>query len=199
MLRIRMSSISIYPLPYVYKIVDKESGSFYIGSRRGNIILGLEPENDILKTYFTSGRLKKRIFESPQNFEAIILFKHEDYDVVYWYEQLLIKESIENSLCENAHYIDPDSDKKIFTMAGKKQTKEHIEKRMSQLRGKPAKKHSDETKTKLSKPRTLESRIKQSQTNKGRIHTTVTCPYCGKSGGKPSMKQWHFTNCKNYH
>jgi len=24
----------------------------------------------------------------------------------------------------------------------------------------------------------------------------VKCPYCGKEGGKPSMKRWHFDNCK---
>lgn len=24
----------------------------------------------------------------------------------------------------------------------------------------------------------------------------VTCPYCGKQGGSPSMKRWHFDNCK---
>jgi hypothetical protein len=25
---------------------------------------------------------------------------------------------------------------------------------------------------------------------------TVTCPHCGKTGYKPSMKRWHFNNCK---
>jgi hypothetical protein len=38
---------------------------------------------------------------------------------------------------------------------------------------------SDEHKKKLSKPK-----------------EKVTCPYCGKTGGLPQMKQWHFENCK---
>ena len=25
---------------------------------------------------------------------------------------------------------------------------------------------------------------------------TTTCPHCGKIGGKPQLKQWHFDNCK---
>jgi hypothetical protein len=25
----------------------------------------------------------------------------------------------------------------------------------------------------------------------------VTCPYCSKTGGEPSMKRWHMDNCKN--
>lgn len=24
----------------------------------------------------------------------------------------------------------------------------------------------------------------------------VTCPHCGKTGGKPVMMRWHFSNCK---
>jgi ssDNA-binding Zn-finger/Zn-ribbon topoisomerase 1 len=26
----------------------------------------------------------------------------------------------------------------------------------------------------------------------------VICPKCGKSGGKPAMKRYHFDNCKVY-
>ena len=33
---------------------------------------------------------------------------------------------------------------------------------------------------------------------KGFKHTTVYCPHCPKSGGKPAMTRWHFDNCKNY-
>ncbi len=32
--------------------------------------------------------------------------------------------------------------------------------------------------------------------HKGRKHTIVECPHCPKSGGLPSMKKWHFDNCK---
>ena len=30
----------------------------------------------------------------------------------------------------------------------------------------------------------------------GRKHELLTCPHCGKVGGKNGMIQWHFDNCK---
>lgn len=33
--------------------------------------------------------------------------------------------------------------------------------------------------------------------NKGKKHEMVTCPHCGKQGGKSTMSQWHFDNCKD--
>lgn len=32
---------------------------------------------------------------------------------------------------------------------------------------------------------------------KGRPQEIITCPYCGKSGGIPGMKRYHFDNCKH--
>lgn len=51
-------------------------------------------------------------------------------------------------------------------------------------KGKPGNIHSEDTKKKMSasasrKPKEI-----------------VTCPTCGKSGGKPVMTRYHFTNCK---
>lgn len=41
---------------------------------------------------------------------------------------------------------------------------------------------------------TLEKlKIKASKSPKPQI----TCPHCGKTGGEPSMKRWHFENCRN--
>lgn len=31
---------------------------------------------------------------------------------------------------------------------------------------------------------------------KNRVYELTTCPYCGKIGGKNTMKRWHFNNCK---
>lgn len=33
---------------------------------------------------------------------------------------------------------------------------------------------------------------------KGKEKEQVTCPYCGKTGGKPTMSRWHFENCKKF-
>jgi len=40
-----------------------------------------------------------------------------------------------------------------------------------------------------------ESNAKKSASLKGRIHETVVCPRCKKTGAKPGMVRWHFDNC----
>jgi hypothetical protein len=65
---------------------------------------------------------------------------------------------------------------------------------------------SDETKQKLSnalKGRkrnysvvSPESNLKRSKSMSGRAKPIIQCPHCGKKGGEPQMKQWHFNNCK---
>jgi len=71
---------------------------------------------------------------------------------------------------------------------GKKHTQESIEKIRKASTGKNnpmyGKQHSDEVKQKIS------------QINKGKKRVKVTCPHCGKVGGGPGMKMYHFDNCK---
>jgi hypothetical protein len=86
-------------------------------------------------------------------------------------------------------------------------------------------KHTEEAKSKIKAARALqttsdETRIKMSNTRKGKPVTwdlknttpeankkrsakmsgipkpKLVCPHCGKEGGAPTMKQWHFDNCK---
>lgn len=40
------------------------------------------------------------------------------------------------------------------------------------------------------------TRKKQSDAMKGKSKPIVTCPHCGKEGGKPIMQRYHFDNCK---
>lgn len=64
----------------------------------------------------------------------------------------------------------------------------------------------NETKQKISKALTgrkrnysvvtPESNLKRSKTMAGRAKPKIQCPHCGKEGGEPQMKQWHFNNCK---
>lgn len=78
--------------------------------------------------------------------------------------------------------------------------------------------HSEETKQKLRKPKSIETKIKISEANSGRISPKrnipvseeqkirqsetmrnkprVTCPYCNQVGSSSNMKRWHFDNCK---
>lgn len=39
--------------------------------------------------------------------------------------------------------------------------------------------------------------LKASYKDKPRKYEIVTCPHCGKSGGKPGLTRYHFNNCKN--
>lgn len=43
---------------------------------------------------------------------------------------------------------------------------------------------------------TPEANEKRSQTMRGKSKPVLQCPHCGKTGGAPQMKQWHFDNCK---
>lgn len=41
-----------------------------------------------------------------------------------------------------------------------------------------------------------ESNAKRRKTMSGIAKPKVKCPHCGKEGGAPQMRQWHFDNCK---
>ena len=64
--------------------------------------------------------------------------------------------------------------------------------------------HSEEYKLKLSlktrgikkPPRTEEHSRKISEAKKGIKKNKVICPHCGKEGGEPIMKRYHFDRCK---
>lgn len=90
-------------------------------------------------------------------------------------------------------------------LKGKPKNEEHAAKcRVARL----GKKHSEETKKKMSesqtgrkitwdlKATTPEANEKRSKSLTGRPKPVTVCPHCNKSGGVPQMKQWHFNNCK---
>lgn len=62
------------------------------------------------------------------------------------------------------------------TMIGRKQTSEEKEKRASKLRGL---KRSEDVRNKMRGPK-----------------PKLLCPHCGKIGGVPGMKRYHFEKCK---
>lgn len=43
-----------------------------------------------------------------------------------------------------------------------------------------------------------ETKLKTSLTMKGVPKIVVSCPHCGKTGGKPAMVKYHFNKCKTY-
>jgi hypothetical protein len=100
--------------------------------------------------------------------------------------------------------------KQLERQKGKKQSVDHVEKRVSQLRGITL---TNEHRTKISHSRTGHVRSEESvvkQINSitarkrpehsakllGRGRPTIECPHCGKVGGINNMSRWHFDNCK---
>ena len=93
----------------------------------------------------------------------------------------------------------------------RKQSRFVIEQRVSKLRDRPlSKEHCIKISAgKLGKPRSIESRIKQSNTLTGikkpehsltligKKRPVVVCPQCGQLGGINNMSRWHFDSCKN--
>lgn len=93
---------------YVYLVRNKITQEFYYGSRYKNRDLGRLPEDDLWVYYFTSSKSVKLLIEShgKESFEYVVIFRSNNYDECYWFEQDKIRENISNPLCLNRSYID---------------------------------------------------------------------------------------------
>lgn len=95
--------MSIYPsskvLPYVYKLVHKTSGQFYIGYREANIV---PSDQDLGIVYKSSSiHVHKLGFE---NFNLEIIAEFFNGDDAYRFENDLIEDHFRDPLCLNKHY-----------------------------------------------------------------------------------------------
>lgn len=80
------------------------------------------------------------------------------------------------------------------TLTSSNLSKERIDK-ISKTRKKQLK---DKTNHPLfGKTHSLESKLKMSNAQKGVAKRKLKCPHCGKVGGEPQLKQWHFDKCKH--
>lgn len=74
-------------MAYVYKLIDLETGKWYIGSRTK---LSVSPEELGVK-YFTSSKIVKPLYKiNPDRFNKEILFESLDVDLVFEYEMKLL-------------------------------------------------------------------------------------------------------------
>ena len=134
--------------PYVYRLVHKVSGQFYIGYREAN---SAPAQQDLPKYQSSSNVVKEMGFE---NFDWEILCEFDDADGAYLMEQKLISDHIKNPLCLNKHYVregglkfvcryHTDETRKKMSMAnsGRKLSDAEIEERRNR-------RHSQETKLK---------------------------------------------------
>jgi hypothetical protein len=140
--------MDISVIPYVYKLVHKETGRFYFGYRRANKVPAID---DLGKKYFTSSKIVKPFFNE---FTYEIIKEFINAYEAFWYEQKLIAENCKNPLILNRRFQRKDT--KVFTFCGH---------------------HSIETKAKIAlkqigKKHTLDHSQKISNALKGRKLTT---------------------------
>lgn len=148
---------------YIYKVTDKETRQFYIGSQCRVKTIGVN--------YFTSSRNKEfrnKFKANPTQFEIKIIGVFADANACVLQENIFIKDNIKNTLCLNKNYTIGKNVQ--FTMAGCYGEKNPYY----------GKKHSEETRRKLreshlgkvpankGKPMTEEQKKRMSETHKGK-------------------------------
>lgn len=202
---------------YVYKIINKLNGKFYIGAHLTKNL------ND---GYMGSGVNIRRAIKKYgiENFEKEILKFFSNIDDMYEYEKGLVTEDFCKS--ELVYNMAPGGsggsiivNRKPFTSKHTIDTKEKIAKHRI------GKTHSTETKIKISNnswskldpvaqrihaqnaPSKIRDEVTKNKISKGmegkinnpngRTINKVKCPSCGKEGSEMAMKRWHFENCRN--
>lgn len=136
--------------PYVYKVVNRITGEFYIGYREAN---KLPAEKDILN-YKTSSAKVKPNFSDFDPYIIAEFFTETARDDAYWFEQNLIAEHISNPLCLNGYYI---------------------KKGYKKFKSKKGKKCKDLTKQKISKTKnTIDPNTGLTNAQKGAINSVAT-------------------------
>jgi len=105
-------------MAYAYFIRNKITDQFYYGSRS----VKESPETDLWIKYFTSSKFVKELIDEYgiESFEYKVVFSYDDYDICYWYEQILIKETIQSPKSLNKYFIDPVTGIKSFYTVGPK-------------------------------------------------------------------------------
>jgi len=144
---------------YVYLIKNRVTGQFYYGSRAANVRLKRAPEKDLWIHYYTSSKRVKELIGlyGKDSFDVKILFRHTEYEVCFWYEQLCIRENKGNSLRLNRRYVDPDTGSVVLTTYSETAESKALRiKKMQQTKkgkfnsnGHLGLKHTEETKAKM--------------------------------------------------
>ena len=162
----------------IYKITNNINNKFYIGKHK---------TNNIHDKYMGSGILIKRAVKKYgiENFTKTIIMVCDDEELCNEQEERIVDEFlVEDEQCYNlrtggcggSDYCSEETKAKIRSARAKQViTEESNRKRSATQKGVP----------------------KGPSKIKGIAKDEITCPHCGKTGGKPAMKRWHFDNCNH--
>jgi len=165
--------------PYVYWIKNNITGIKYIGVRSANVKLNKTPVQDLGKTYFSSGKLKKEFKKNTNNFRIKLISTFNTIKEAIDFEKKQTKKIYKNKRYANigsfpATDFTPEVLKKMSeAQKGKKHSEEHKRKISETLKGQ---KLSKERKEKISKAnkgkiRSEKARKNVSKAKKGKKHS----------------------------
>ncbi|WPJ20664.1 homing endonuclease [Pseudomonas phage vB_PF_Y1-MI] len=182
---------------FLYKTTNLVEGYIYIGVHRGT-------EAD---KYLGSGILLKRAIRKygREIFSREILERFDSADAAYAREAEVVDEAfVKSPYTYNIALGGRGHDGRNLSEHTKLKLRKpkSDEHRAAISRGKTGLKMSDQTRAeqsarRIGKTHTEETKQKMSALRSGRKASIVECPHCGKTGGAPAMKQWHFNNCKH--
>lgn len=189
---------------YVYRLTFKPTNQYYIGYRQQNISENRMPCDDFLIYYFTSSDdVKAMIAEHGlDKFEYVILFESTDVDAVYWYEQQVIKEHINDELSLNKQYVKEGQVKFVATSAGGKKAAETRKRRGTDkiaIQKTLVTKAANGT-AKIGGQKSLATKIKKGITKEIGAKSAATRRANGtmasslKAASESRMKTWEFTS-----
>lgn len=113
--------------PYVYKVVNRNTLEFYIGYREANKI----PAEMDISVYKTSSAKVKPIFDQFDAYIIAEFITETAGDDAYWFEQQLISENINDPLCLNGYFIEPNGKNKKWKSKKGRITKDTTRKKIS--------------------------------------------------------------------
>ena len=188
---------------YVYKIINKINGKWYIGSHDGSN-----------KNYMGSGLILKLAIKKYkiENFEKIILYKDDSVDLIRECEELILN-MLDAANDQMSYNLKNQAWGGSFLgekngMYGKILTEEHRYKCGKAYRGKNRPEHSDkikgnkngrflhgkQTKDFLTKDKAEKDKLRK-ELNRTHLLESKRCPHCCIIGKGPNMTRYHFDNC----
>ena len=187
---------------HLYKVTDVARGKFYIGKHGGREQRG----------YWGSGLLINRHIKKyglqDMKYEILVIADEQyilDLERRYVTDEFIAANPDCLNLCKGGLGGNLG---KIPWNKGVPADPARIQKMVKAREGKPGHrlgiKMSQETKNKIkmakaNRPKPILSDAGRQAiiaAARGRKHTLITCPHCGKTGGATAMPRWHFDNCK---